>query len=216
MTTQGGKREWLDRKLSDQATFDQSPDRAALDRILEAIQEHVPANLDKDRLLSHLRKTVQLYAAGLMMRNRPAKQSQRGNRIVKKAREIKALLEQNPPLILELRIIYYRQLDDLIAKIEYFRRFAAQYGNRLGLGERSAFEHLIFQWHQMFKTHFGIKHRYTKRPDSHEVEGLFIDFAEAALKELGINNSGNPYSRRAIADALTNRQNRAEMIGIGG
>jgi len=205
MTTQDGKRRWLDRKLSDQATFDQSPDRAALDRILEAIQEHVSANLDKDRLLSDLRTTVQLYAAGLMMRKQPAKERQRGNRIVKKAREIKALLEQNPPLILERRIIYCTQLDDLIAKIENFRRFAAQYGNTLGLGERSAFEALILGWQKMFETHFGIKHKYTKIPDSHEVEGPFVDFAEAALKELGINNSGNPYSRRAIADALTDR-----------
>jgi hypothetical protein len=204
MITKGGKHQWLDRKLSDQATFDQSPDRAALDRILEAIQEHVSANLDKDRLLNDLRKTVQLYAAGLMMRKQPAKARQRGNRIVKKAREIKALLEQNPPLILEPRITYCGQLDDLIVKIEDFRRFAAQYGDRLGLGERSAFEELIFSWQKTFKTHFGIKHKYTKHPDSGEVEGPFIDFAEAALKELGINNSGNPYSRRAIADALTN------------
>ena len=205
MKVQGGKREWLDRKLSDEATFDQSPDRAALDRILEAIQEHVSADLDKDRLLSHLRKTVQLYAAGLMMRKQPAKERQRGDRIVKKAREIKALLEQNPPLILEPRTIYYRQLDDLIAKINDFRRFAAQYGDRLGLGERSAFEDLILRLQRMFEAHFGIKHKYTKQPDSDEVAGPFIDFAEAALKELGINNSGNPYSRRAIADALTNR-----------
>ena len=36
-----------------------------------------------------------------------------------------------------------------------------------------------------------------------EVRGAFIDFAEAALTELGITYSSAPYSRRSIATALS-------------
>ena len=202
MTTQGRESRWLDLKLlPDQATSDH------LDRILEAIQEYIPANLDKDRLLADLKDAVWLYVAGIMMRKRPAKQRQRGDRIIETVRDLKALLDdgQNPPVTFEPPGVYWEQLDFLIADIEKCRMIASRYGSRLGLGERSAFEHLILRLREMFKTCFGIEHRYTKRPESDEVEGPFIDFAAAVLTEFGINNSGKPYSRRAIADALTNR-----------
>ena len=208
MAIKGGERRWLDLNWPDQATFDQWPDQAVLDRILVAVQERIPTNLDKAQLLAALKDATHLYIAGMLMRQQPAKQRQRGNKVIATARRLKLLLDdgQNPPVTHQSPSLYCQALDLLIGDVERLQQLAAQYGSNLGLGERSAFEQLCMQLQKMFETHFGIKHRYTKAPDSCEIEGPVIDFIEATLKELGALNSGKPYSRRAIADALGRRR----------
>jgi hypothetical protein len=45
--------------------------------------------------------------------------------------------------------------------------------------------------------------RYTRDACEDKVRGAYIDFVEAALRELNITNRGKPYSRKAIANAVT-------------
>ena len=173
-----------------------------------AVQEHIPTNLDKAQLLAALTNATHLYIAGMLMRQQPAKQHRRGNKVIATARRLKLLLDdgQNPPVTYQSPSLYCEALDHLVADVERLQQHAVQYSSNLGLGERSAFEQLCMHLQKIFETHFGIKHRYTKAPDSCEVEGLVIDFIEATLKELGVLNSGKPYSRRAIADAFGRRR----------
>jgi hypothetical protein len=105
MTITGGERRWLDLNWPDRATFDQWPDQAVLDRILVAVQEHIPTNLDKAQLLAALKNATHLYCAGMLMRQQPAKQRQRGNKVIATARRLKLLLDdgQNPPVTYQLR-----------------------------------------------------------------------------------------------------------------
>jgi hypothetical protein len=60
---------------------------------------------------------------------------------------------------------------------------------------------------EVFESHFKTPAGY--REDGDEVRGSYIDFTEQALIELNIlNNKGERYKRRSIADALTDTRKR--------
>jgi hypothetical protein len=75
----------------------------------------------------------------------------------------------------------------------------------LGINQVSAFESLVgFRLRKIFEKYFKHHPSYTRDPVTDAVSGHFIDFTEAALKEMGITSrNGDPYSRSAIANALT-------------
>jgi hypothetical protein len=75
--------------------------------------------------------------------------------------------------------------------------------------ERSPFEWLVGNWlPEIYAHYFGIRAGLQRRRDG-KLDGPFIRFAEKALVELRIMHRGRPYTREAIARALTDaRANR--------
>lgn len=68
---------------------------------------------------------------------------------------------------------------------------------------RSPFEFFVANGlAKVFERHFE-RRAGSSRVSDQRIGGPYIRFAEAALKELGITNKGKPYSREAIARALT-------------
>jgi hypothetical protein len=192
---------WLDVK---------EPDQAALKRILAAVKHDVPGDLDEAALLTSLQNAVQLYLAGVMMRDEPAKQRKRGDKIIAACTHLKGLLDdgENPPVTCHHPSHYCEALDVIIVDVNKVRALAEHFGHRLGLRQRSAFEHLIGILHKAFETHFKVKSRYTRSDFTETVEGPFIEFAEAVLDETDIRSERQPFSRHSIASALTGRRKR--------
>jgi hypothetical protein len=174
-----------------------------LNRILAAAGS-VPADLDREQLLKDLDGIRSLYRTSVERRDAPAKQAQRNRKIIKIARNLQLLIE-GWRLKRHRAARYHTTLEQLIADAE--NEFPDGLAPRLGaLGKRqiSAFEHLVgLMLRETYELHFKVKARFTNDPYSEETHGPFIDFAEAALSELGITNSGVPYSRRSIAAALS-------------
>jgi hypothetical protein len=151
----GGERNWEEPKWLDQAD---------LRPILEAVKGHIPANLDKAQLLSDLKRAARDYWAGGMLREEPSKRRRRADKIVEVAQRLKLLLDdgQRPPVTYQSPMSYCAVLDHLIGDINTNRSLAPQHASKLGLGEVSAFEQLIYQLRTTFETHFGTKAGYTR------------------------------------------------------
>jgi hypothetical protein len=178
-----------------------------LDRILDAVGTAVPAVLDREQLLSDLDGIASLYRTGVDVRHTPAKRRQNVSRIIAAAEHLKTLIENDWRLHR-----HWSALDRLIA--DAASEFPEGLMKMLGTGRMSAFENLIgLMLRTTFEQHFGEQAGYTRDPFTGDISGRFIDFAEAALEELGITSSdAAPYSRNAIAAALTKfvkMQNRA-------
>jgi hypothetical protein len=173
-----------------------------IDRVLASV-EQVPADLDRAQLLQELNSILAWYRLGVYHRSAPAKRHKDIEKIVATAKKLRALIKDNWLLV----SIHDANLEQLIVNVNKFRFPVNQLPHiEFGVGEGSAFEHLVGQWlRHMFETHFKIKAGYTRNPytDSSEISGPFIDFAQAVLKELQIHNNDAPYSRSAIANTLS-------------
>jgi hypothetical protein len=178
------------------------PSSDNVDRILASV-EHVPADLDRAQLREELNSILAWHPLGVYHRSAPAKRHKDIENIVAIAKKLRALIKNNWLLVSK----HDANLEQLIVDVEKFRFPVNQLPHiEFGVGESSAFEHLVGQWlRQIFETHFKIKAGYTRDPytDPSEIRGPFIDFAQAVLKELQIHNNGAPYSRSAIATALS-------------
>jgi hypothetical protein len=171
-------------------------DRASIGRILAAVGD-VPAGLDRDELLSDLEGIRSLHKTGVDLRYQPANRAQNTARIIAAAEHLKTLIKED----WELRR-HRAKLDRLIADAK--KPFPPVLKDGLGGGQVSAFDNLIGTWLRFtFECHFGTEAGYTRDPLTNEVRGAFIDFAAAALAELGITKLGNPYSRNSIAMAVS-------------
>jgi hypothetical protein len=169
-------------------------DQACIDRILAAV-EHVPVDLDRGELLSELEGIRSLYKTGVDFRHQPTKRAQNTAKIIAAAKSLKTLIKKD----WELRW-HVAMLNRLIADAP----FPPALKDGLGAGQVSAFDNLIGKWlRSTFERHFNIEASYTRDPWTNEVTGAFIDFAAAALTELGVTNLGNPYSRSSIASAVS-------------
>jgi hypothetical protein len=177
-------------------------DEAAVARIVAAVK--CPADLDKVKLHQGLREVYWRHRAGLLLREKPAKQRRQRIRIMDLARQLRGLLADGGPLLTKKRPhhIYRDALDELIADVKETSALLER-GPEIGLGKVSAFEYTVSLLQKVFEKHFRISHKYTKLPDNNVVKGPAIDFVAAALQEFGVLNAGRPYERRAIADAMT-------------
>ena len=186
----------------------QSLPDGAIDRIVAAVG-HAPDDLNRDQLRADLEGVVSLYRGGVDLRYRPAPRARGVRKIVETAKRLQSLIDGN------WRLRRYRGvLNRLIADAEFDPEKAKAV---LGMGQVSGFENLVGTMLRFtFKRHFPkIPAGYTTDDVNEEVRGAFIDFAEAALTELGITYSGAPYSRRSIAAALSKvrkQQNRSNLI----
>jgi hypothetical protein len=182
-------------------------DESAIDRILKAVGP-VPHDPDKQQLLSDLEGVSTLHPIGERLRA-PASRS----KLLKEtaaAKKLELLFKRFSDEVEERRLRRCRkEVDGLVAYIE--RNPLAKV---LGVKETTALENLVgvALW-STFKNHFGVPTRkYTKNSYNGDVQGQFIDFAHAALRELGITVRGRLASRQAIADAWTSGNRRRRRL----
>jgi hypothetical protein len=164
---------------------------ASIARVLKAVGD-IPAELDRQELLSDLMGTLSLYRTGVGMRHAPRAREERFDRAVRALEYAKSQIEADYVLV--------RDRSALDRVIEHIREVAAvPTGLRdfLQVHDSSAFDNLIRMLLSTFKKHFPDRTIYRKDLDG-EIHGPFIDFVESALNELGITN----YSRKYIAETV--------------
>jgi hypothetical protein len=180
----------------------------AVDRILAAVREIIPVDLNRDQLLSDLEGIRSMHRTGDDLRDEPSERRKNAAKIIATAEKLKTLIARRDDRLLWTS--HRAALDRLIAdaKTEFPARFVAMFG----VGKVSAFEDLVgLMLKTTFENHFGQRAKYVRDRISDEVTGEFIDFVQAALKELKITKLGRPYSRNSIAAALS----RARKMEIG-
>jgi hypothetical protein len=202
----------------------------AIDRIVEAVGR-APANSDPEcDLLSDLEGIVSCYRTNVGwqatepdkkgrkkkkygveaergLRDAPARQQQRVDRIVATLNKFKDLTADD--WILSTR--HWPAVDQIIADVQ--ATLLPGLRDFLGVGKHlSAFDVMIGQLGQAFEQYWGEMPGYTRvdvydelRDSSQsELHGPFTKFAAAALKEMRIStSSGGPYSRDSIAKSLS-------------
>ena len=169
-----------------------------LDRIIQAAGG-APADLDRDQLRQDLDALRSLHHTGVDLRHQPTARRQRNADIIAAATHLIKLIEGDLALLR-----YTHTLQRLIADAE--KAEPAALLKTLGVSNVSAFENLVkMGLRSVFEQHFRETAGYTTDWKDGKVRGGFVDFAEAALTELGIDNDGTPYSRQSIAKALRGR-----------
>jgi hypothetical protein len=176
----------------------------SIDRILKKIKD-APADLNRERLFQELNSIAAHHRLGDYHRSEPARRRAEIDRIVAAVEKARRLIKRNWLLVYR----HDSNLAQLIVDAKKMKSPADQLPDiSFGVGENSAFDHLIGEWLKpVFEDHFKMKAGYQRSDGSYEgrpegVDGPFIDFAEAFLEEAGITNNSKPYSRNTIANAL--------------
>lgn len=162
-------------------------------RIVQAVGR-TRDDLDLAGLRADLENVASLHWSGVNIRNAPAKQKKCSQEIVDTAGQLKALIGENVLLRKHIGAI-----NGLISEVQRLQKLPQRVADVLGVDADSAFRNTILHLSRMYKTHFKLEAGYTKDSYDDEIKGEFIDFAEAALKELNIG----PYARSSIARELT-------------
>ncbi len=193
-----------------------------LDQVLSNVgAQCVPTNLNRGELCDDLEWAGTWYRTGVELRASNAPRQKKLLQIDKTARRLKVLLNDDeasreiaqfyplkahsPKEILELLIA---AVDKRLSwrppsEPEWAKRAATQWAAELALNERSAFEWIAGQYLPgLFKKHFKKKASFSRTADG-KPSGPYIRFAEHVLIELKITKHGQPYTRGAIAKALT-------------
>ena len=185
-------------------------DDEALTRILDAVgSKFIPANLDRDEL----RADVQLAAWWWMQitgqKSQPAS-LRRLQDIRRAAEDLKRLLEEDAQSGLALSKYPFTGSDPLTMLNQL-----TNYVNRVleppeppdGMPTRpvplkgSAFDWAMLSLMELYSKYFRRKAGISRFGG--KIDGPFIRFVDAALRELKIFNDGKPYSRETIARAVT-------------
>ena len=182
----------------------------ALTRILDAVgSKFIPANLDLDGL----RAEIQLAAWWWMQITGEKKQPARLRRLQelrRAAEDLKRLLEEDAQSGLALSKYPFTGSDPLTILNQL-----TNYVNRVleppeppdGMQTRpvplkgSAFDWAMLAMMEAYSKYFRRKAGISRLGG--KIDGPFIRFADAALRELKIFNDGKPYSRETIARAVT-------------
>ena len=182
----------------------------ALTRILDAVgSKFIPANLDLDGL----RTEIQLAAWWWMQITGEKKQPARLRRLQelrRAAEDLKRLLEEDAQSGLALSKYPFTGSDPLTILNQL-----TNYVNRVleppeppdGMQTRpvplkgSAFDWAMLAMMEAYSKYFRRKAGISRLGG--KIDGPFIRFADAALRELKIFNDGKPYSRETIARAVT-------------
>jgi len=179
----------------------------AIERILTAVGNHGPADLDRDQLRADLEGVASFYRTGRDVRNKPARRRQD---LLEMIARVKALQADLGHPDLHLRFLRHASaLNPLIADLQDELKSAPALARMLGVHDGSAFDNLVGHWlREVFERHFcqpatsGTRSAYTD-----DITGRFIDFVEVVLKELKITYRDQPYARSAIARAVTKAVN---------
>ena len=185
-------------------------DDEALTRILDVVgSRFIPANLDRDGL----RVDIQLAAMWWMQITGEKKQPARLRRLqdIRRAAEnLKRLLEEDAQSGLALSKDPFTGSDPLTMLNQL-----TNYVNRVleppeppdGMPTRpvplkgSAFDWAMLSLMELYSKYFRRKAGISR--SGGKIDGPFIRFVDAALRELKIFNDGKPYSRETIARAVT-------------
>ena len=182
-------------------------DDEALTRILDAVgSKYIPTNFDLDGLRADIELAAVWWMQITGQKNQPAR-LRRLQAIRRAAEDLKSLLEEDAQSGLALSKYPFTGSDPLTVLKQL-----TNYVNRVlepleGMRTRpvplkgSAFDwamlSLMTPYSKYFRRKAGISRLGGK------VDGPFIRFADAALRELKIFNDGKPYSRETIARAVT-------------
>src|SRR5262245_15796197 len=182
-------------------------DDEALIRILDAVgSKFIPADLDRDGL----RAEIQLVALWWMQITGEKKQPARLHRlrdIRQVAEDLKRLLEEDAQSGLGLSrypftgsdpLTFLNQLTNYVNRV--LEPFDETRSRRVPL-KGSAFDWAMLSLMESYCRYFRRKAGISRLGG--KVDGPFIRFADAALRELKISNDGKPYSRETIARAVT-------------
>jgi hypothetical protein len=187
------------------------PDDQALERILKAVgSKFIPANLDRDGLRADLQLAASWWMQITGEKSGFAKlRLLRLKHIRQAAEDLKRLLEEaaqsglalskypftgsDPPTILNQLINYANRV---LGPLE-----GTQTQTRPVRRERSALDWVMASLMETYSRYFQRKAGISRLDG--KVDGPFIRFAEATLRELKIFNDGKPYSRETIARAVT-------------
>jgi hypothetical protein len=158
----------------------------AVYRILVAVgPKHFPTDFNLAGLRWELESLASHYLLGDYHRRAPA---ERNKKIDKAIAALEGVAAQETIAHLEMLKSPVDQLPDI----------------SFGVGEGSAREILVGRWlRDLFEKYFRQKATYARDRVSDDPRGPFIDFAEAALKELKAS-----YSRNSIAAALSKFRRR--------
>jgi hypothetical protein len=182
-------------------------DEEALTRILDAVgSKFIPANLDRDGLRADIQLAAWWWMQITGKKNRPAR-LRRLQDIRRAAEDLKRLLEEDVQSGLALSKYPFTGSDPLTILNQL-----TNYVNRVlkpldGMQTRpvplkgSAFDWAMLSLMEPYSKHFRRKAGISRLDG--KVNGPFIRFADAALRELKIFNDGKPYSRETIARAVT-------------
>ena len=176
-------------------------DLASVDRIIAAVDwegRPLPEPLDREEILRVLENIMSLYHKCGDFEPRPRNKPPESNKIVKTATTLKQLIELDDVLK-----AHVAALDELISDVTF--KYPKNFTNLIGIDKVSAFEKSCRVYAQNIIPRGFSKARTTYTKDDHKekITGPFIDFAEAAIREMGITNSGIPYARSSIAIAST-------------
>jgi len=171
-------------------------DLAAVDRIASAAGISSIDEKKRKELLADLEGICSLHRTGVDARYKPAEHKDRLLRITAMAKRLMSLIKKEPWLA-----HHNAALSRLIDEAE--RDMPLRLTAVLSIQQTSAFENLVGLLQRTFEKYFNLSAGYTKNDIEETVSGPFIDFAQAALCEMGINKDGIPYARNSIANALT-------------
>ena len=203
--------------------MDRLLDAAAMDRIIAAVGAE-PAN--RENLRRRLLRLGTSYEAAILWRQTNKSLRERLDQIARTAERLRTQLDDErawleiqandglPDDKLDLREIgglLDRVIDAASKPLPTDMPVLAPIapvGQEQHLQEGSSFEWLIGELGKLFKDEMLFKQlfsrqKYTKDPVDGEIKGAFIDFVDTVLRELSITNKGQPYTRAAIASALT-------------
>jgi hypothetical protein len=197
-------------------------DHAAVDRIVAAVaSDHVP--IDRDGLLADIQTCLGTYYAALeRASDRPLREKIRT--LKKAAATARQLRDQLHSGMIDAILIepldgeceeFVSRIESRISDLEFELTFGPDWQEAIRLDQdpikyaqrwrsRSPFEWVAGHYlPQAFAKHFSTQPRFHRRAKDRVPEGAVIRFVEQALVELGVTKRGKPYSREAIAKALT-------------
>jgi hypothetical protein len=181
-------------------------DDEALKRILKAVgSKFIPANLDRDGLRADIQLAAWWWKQITGEKNQPAR-LRRLQDIRQAAEDLKRLLEEDAQSGLALSKYPFTGSDPptiLNQLINYANRVLEPLDGTQSWPKGSAFDWVMGSLMETYSRYFQRKAGISRLPLDGTVNGPFIRFAEAALRELKIFNDGKPYSRETMARAVT-------------
>jgi hypothetical protein len=184
-------------------------DGAGLDRILIlTFGQEATNNIDRNELAARLSWIASAHGVGRTLRTKRGDRQKIKERILRTAERLKNDVADyyaglDPALPEPQR--HCAALDRLIAEVtDGLPGLEEMFGQKF-----SEFEVIVHNLRSTFERYFNQRASYSRNPTTGEIKGAFIDFAVAALNAMQIANivasksRTVPYSRHAIADALT-------------
>jgi hypothetical protein len=169
-----------------------------IDRILAAV-DNVSADLDRERLVRELENVKRDYAIAVFVRATPAERRKKLEALIAAAEEFRERAgewEGDYWLYQPIREIT-PPLATLIHRAKKLHKLPK--GSK---GRPKPIDATVPQLYGVLKNHLGEDAVCIKRG----VRGGFISLAMVALEVMGIDNDGDPYARKTIANAMRLRR----------